>query len=143
MPRKSKAALPGKRHPLNMRTTKELREKIERAALASGRSLVQEVEFRLEQSLDGSRDALLSCLLGGGDRTEVLRLLASVLMNAPIPLHGAFAQDADETTRSAINIALARRLGLPDEPRNTPEAKRLAEVALATFRRNIFAPESS
>ena len=50
MPPKSKRVLPGKRYPLNMRTTRELREKIERAALVSGRSLVQEVEFRLEQS---------------------------------------------------------------------------------------------
>jgi hypothetical protein len=33
-----------------MRTTKELRDKIEEAATASGRSLVQEVEFRLERS---------------------------------------------------------------------------------------------
>jgi hypothetical protein len=37
-------------YPLNMRTTKELRDKIEAAATVSGRSLVQEVEFRLEQS---------------------------------------------------------------------------------------------
>jgi hypothetical protein len=40
----------GKRHPLNMRTTAELRAKIEAAAAASGRSLVQEVEYRLERS---------------------------------------------------------------------------------------------
>jgi hypothetical protein len=50
MPRRLKAPLPGKRYPLNMRTTKELRDKIEAAAWASGRSLVQEVEYRLEQS---------------------------------------------------------------------------------------------
>src|SRR5262245_58243448 len=50
MPRKSKRVLPGKRYPLNMRTTKELRDKIEKAATDSGRSLVQEVEFRLERS---------------------------------------------------------------------------------------------
>src|SRR5215831_10937515 len=50
MPPKSKRVLPGKRYPLNMRTTKELRDKIEEAAMASGRSLVQEVEFRLEGS---------------------------------------------------------------------------------------------
>jgi predicted HicB family RNase H-like nuclease len=50
MPPKSKRVLPGKRYPLNMRTTKELRDKIEEAATASGRSLVQEVEFRLEGS---------------------------------------------------------------------------------------------
>src|SRR5262249_45475195 len=40
----------GKRHPLNMRTTKEVRELLERAAAESGRSLVQEVEHRLETS---------------------------------------------------------------------------------------------
>jgi hypothetical protein len=33
-----------------MRTTRELRDRIEAAAHASGRSLVQEVEYRLEQS---------------------------------------------------------------------------------------------
>jgi predicted HicB family RNase H-like nuclease len=50
MPPKSKQVLPGKRYPLNMRTTKELRDKIAWAAMASGRSLVQEVEFRLERA---------------------------------------------------------------------------------------------
>jgi hypothetical protein len=42
----------GKKSPLNMRTTQALREKLEMAAGLSGRSLVQEVEFRLEQSFD-------------------------------------------------------------------------------------------
>jgi hypothetical protein len=46
---KSKRVLPGKRYPLNMRTTKELRDKIAWAAMASGRSLVQEVEISLER----------------------------------------------------------------------------------------------
>lgn len=40
----------GKRHPLNMRTTEEIRHKLEAAATLSGRSLVQEVEFRIERS---------------------------------------------------------------------------------------------
>jgi predicted HicB family RNase H-like nuclease len=52
MPPKSKQVLPGKRYPLNMRTTKELRDRVDVAAMASGRSLVQEVEFRLERSFD-------------------------------------------------------------------------------------------
>ena len=41
-----------KRYPLNMRTTKSLRLRLERAAKKSGRSLAQEVERRLERSLD-------------------------------------------------------------------------------------------
>jgi len=49
MPPRSRRVLPGKRYPLNMRTTKELRDKIEWAATVSGRSLVQEVESRLER----------------------------------------------------------------------------------------------
>ncbi|MGA0594932.1 Arc family DNA-binding protein [Enterovirga sp. CN4-39] len=40
----------GKRHPLHVRTTKQMREDLEAAAAASGRSLAQEIETRLEQS---------------------------------------------------------------------------------------------
>jgi hypothetical protein len=40
----------GKRMPMNMRTTAELRRKIDKAAHKSGRSLVQEVEYRVEES---------------------------------------------------------------------------------------------
>lgn len=42
----------GKRHALHLRTTRELREQIGAAAEASGRSMAQEVEFRLERSFD-------------------------------------------------------------------------------------------
>ncbi len=49
----ARAKLPpgeGKRMPLNMRTTRELRDKLERNTADSGRSLAQEVEYRLERS---------------------------------------------------------------------------------------------
>lgn len=39
-----------KRVPLNMRTTRALRDRVEAAAEASGRSIAQEVEFLLERS---------------------------------------------------------------------------------------------
>jgi hypothetical protein len=39
-----------KRFPLSLRTTKELRQKLERASAQSGRSLAQEIETRLERS---------------------------------------------------------------------------------------------
>lgn len=42
----------GKRHPLNMRTTQELRDRMEDAARRSGRSLAAEVEVRMEHSLN-------------------------------------------------------------------------------------------
>ena len=46
----------GKRVPLNMRTTQDLRSKLDAAAAASGRSLAQEVELRLERSFDAAAD---------------------------------------------------------------------------------------
>ncbi len=49
MPRR-KATGAEKRYPLNMRTTKAQRERLERAARASGRSLIKEVERRLDES---------------------------------------------------------------------------------------------
>jgi hypothetical protein len=58
-----KKAPKGKRYPLNMRTTRELRDRIEAAAHASGRSLVQEVEYRLEQSFQrGEAEATQAAL---------------------------------------------------------------------------------
>jgi hypothetical protein len=55
VPRRGRPPLPpedGKRYPLGIRTTKALRERILKASRASGRSLAQEIEFRLEQSFE-------------------------------------------------------------------------------------------
>jgi hypothetical protein len=41
-----------KRFPLSLRTTKQLRAKLEAASAESGRSLAQEIELRLELSFD-------------------------------------------------------------------------------------------
>src|SRR4051812_17974218 len=51
MPRKAVEGA-GKRVPLNMKTTAEIRAKLEAAAAASGRSLTHEVEYRVERSFD-------------------------------------------------------------------------------------------
>jgi hypothetical protein len=53
-PQRGRPALPaeeGKRYPLGIRTTKALRDALLTASRASGRSLAQEIEFRLERSL--------------------------------------------------------------------------------------------
>jgi hypothetical protein len=52
-PRRGRPALPaeaGKRYPLGIRTTKALRDALLSASHVSGRSLAQEIEFRLERS---------------------------------------------------------------------------------------------
>lgn len=46
-----------KRHPINMRTTQALRKKLDKSAANSGRSLAQEIEYRLTRSFH-SEDAL-------------------------------------------------------------------------------------
>jgi uncharacterized protein (DUF1778 family) len=48
----------GKRVPLNMKTTREIRDLMDKAASESGRSLAQEVEYRLQASFD--REAMLN-----------------------------------------------------------------------------------
>jgi hypothetical protein len=64
----------GKRYPLNMRTTKAIRDKLEHAAATAGRSLAQEVELRLEQSF------LLQELMVTGLELTYGRQLAGMLL---------------------------------------------------------------
>src|SRR5215468_4095202 len=96
MPPKSKRVLPGKRYPLNMRTTKELRDKIEWAAAVSGRSLVQEVESRLERSFQ---------------EEEIEKSTGTVKLQVRLPerLRGDLEQAAKDNDRS-INTEIFDRL---------------------------------
>ncbi|NUU39627.1 TraY domain-containing protein [Tardiphaga robiniae] len=48
----------GKRHPLNVRTTFEARQRLESAAMESGRSLTQEAEVRIERTFKSDDNAL-------------------------------------------------------------------------------------
>jgi TraY domain len=52
----------GKRYPLNMRTTFEMRQSLEEGARRSGRSLAQEAEFRLEDTFRTEDERLLHAL---------------------------------------------------------------------------------
>lgn len=63
--------------PLNMRTTQEMRDHIEREARASGRSLAQEVEFRLERSFIAEEARYND--FGGALRYKQMRLVALVV----------------------------------------------------------------
>lgn len=64
----------GKRFPLSLRTTKDVRDQLEAAAKRSGRSLAQEVEFRLERSFH-EEDAL-NRDFGGKDRFNLMKWFA-------------------------------------------------------------------
>jgi hypothetical protein len=82
-----------------MRTTKELRDKIEQAARASGRSLVQEVEFRLERSFQRE------------DQEEMIRRAAQ-----------ESAQEAVKSTAgAAVELAFSKLVILPQQPPGKPQ----------------------
>ena len=59
------AASEPKSSPLNMKTTKGLRSRLEASAAASGRALTHEVEHRIEQALDFDRE------FGGREAVEI------------------------------------------------------------------------
>ena len=103
----------GKKSPLNMRTTAALRDKLEAAAGESGRSLVQEVEYRLEQSF--AMDALL-----GGKYSELPRLITLAMALGPKGPHKRAA--LSEATRIICLAFFAN--GLSDD-----EGKRFAYAA--------------
>ena len=62
----------GKRAQLNVRVTDELKNNMDAAAKASGRSVAQEVEFRLEQSF--MDDAALARSFGGKHLMALMQL---------------------------------------------------------------------
>jgi hypothetical protein len=64
-----------KRHPLNMRTTKAVRERLEASARANGGSLMKDVEARIERSFE--LDDVLAEILRKIDALRVARLLAA------------------------------------------------------------------
>ena len=66
-----------KRHPLNMRTSKDLRDRLEASASASGRSLAQEVEFRIYDSFQHERD--IDEIFGGRAIYSLMEMFAEAL----------------------------------------------------------------
>jgi hypothetical protein len=65
----------GKRYPLNMRTTFDVRQKLEEAAIVSGRSLAQEAEYRIQQTFQNQKVLHEALDLSFGPHTSGLLLL--------------------------------------------------------------------
>jgi hypothetical protein len=76
----------GKRYALGLRTTKELRDLLQQAADLSGRSLAQEIEFRLERSFERERTLaeLLTASLGGERTSRHVQALAGIACNLSV-----------------------------------------------------------
>jgi hypothetical protein len=100
MPRTTKPTGGAKRHPLNMRTTRETRERLEAAASANGRSLAQEVEARLERSF--AQDQRLEDVFGSADLFGLLRAVGTA-MDAAGKSAGFMATRSPEGARGWID----------------------------------------
>ncbi|MBV8736484.1 MAG: hypothetical protein JO007_04345 [Alphaproteobacteria bacterium] len=78
--RRGRPSLPpekGKRYPVGIRTTKQLKDLLHAAATASGRSVAGEIEHRLEQSFQ------TEALYGGPRTAALLRALAGLILTWP------------------------------------------------------------
>jgi hypothetical protein len=75
-----------KRHSLGIRTTKKLKDALQRAADLSGRSVAQEIEFRLEQSFEVEK------AFGGRETQKVLRMLAGFTPDGDEWVHSWFSR---------------------------------------------------
>jgi hypothetical protein len=72
--------------PMSFRVTPEFKAKLDRAAKESGRSLAQEIELRLERSLDEERYLTDGLELGFGRQVAGLMLAIGIAANHAAPM---------------------------------------------------------
>lgn len=97
--------LPRKRFPLNMRTTRQLRDRLQRDADASGRSLIQEVELRLEKSF--LWEEMFFFLGAAPERTaQVLRQIIACFTQADVNRGKAWPNDPALARELAETISI-------------------------------------
>src|SRR5438045_2177725 len=84
----------GKRHALGIRTTEVLKARIESAARASGRSVAQEIEHRLERSLDQEADEATYGSQGNALLWLIGRQLRAAASIRAIPVESDWLNDA-------------------------------------------------
>jgi hypothetical protein len=121
-PRKQQSE-PGKRFPLNMRTTREVREQLEAAAKASGRSLAQETEHRIARSFE--RQGLLH---------EVLELSFGSVLGGLLLMAGAAMRDAGSEGAFQETGRLESMARWPDSATGFDQAKIAADVIFEAAR---------
>ena len=108
----------GKRHQVNFRTTRDLKDRIEAEARANGRSIAQEIEFRLgvgyeiaaaRKALDKS-NAIADALIGDSKTAAMIRSIASGV--GAVMTYTGKHWDRDVYTRTAVQACIdAARVG--------------------------------
>lgn len=113
----------GRKVALNMRTTQDVRDRLEASAARSGRSLTHEVEFRVTQALD------LDEKLGGAAAAEFHGRLAKMLHLLPLDAFGSEPYLARAALTAGVLELIAMQfpgtsLGLNAEPQEENAARR-------------------
>ena len=104
-----------KRHPLNMKTTKKLRAMLETAAELSGRTLSNEVEYRLAQSF-----LPIDVIFGSDDTQALLRAIAGVVQVVESATGKSWTEDGE--TADLAYMAITRILPNADGEAETSDA---------------------
>ncbi|MCJ2055788.1 hypothetical protein MKL09_04405 [Methylobacterium sp. J-048] len=102
----------GKRHPISFRTTHELRDRLESEAKANGRSISQEIEFRIENSYELSQskkafeqsNAIASALIGDDKTASMIRAISASIGSAM--MYSGKHWDRDIYTRAAVKACI-------------------------------------
>jgi hypothetical protein len=99
---------PGERLSKNrtFRVRGVLDERLQATAAASGRSVSEEIEFRLHQSFD--RDAFIGLVLGGDENAKVLQSIATVMKLESHNGHWLKDVKTSETVRRAVNLVIGQ-----------------------------------
>jgi TraY domain len=134
--RKPKGEIRGKSHTLTTRITQETRSGLEREAARSGRSLSQEIEVRLVNSLHMPEH--IEKEWGKPHVYALARLISQLVIGIELSTGKSWRQDSftAHAVRAATDIIVARLI--PDGPIEVPE--RVERSAQSIGR---FAPEQS
>jgi hypothetical protein len=112
-----------------------LDEKLQAAAAASGRSVSEEIEFRLDQSFD--RDAFIGVLLGGDENAKVLQSIAMVMKLESRSGHWLKDANTANTVRKAVNFIIRQ---LAQRYRPPPSDFMLSSPGVRSVREAIQEP---
>jgi hypothetical protein len=91
-----------------------MRERLENAAATSGRSISEEIEYRLNQSFE--EDRLSAAFLGGPDTAKALQLIGIVMRRVTADGDGTpWSKDQKkvEAVQTAAQFLIAGSAGLP------------------------------
>jgi hypothetical protein len=115
-----------KRHSVGIRTTKALKDKMEVSCAASGRSMAQEIEYRLEQSF---RDEAESA-----DTRTLLRMISSMIFLIEHQTGKSWRDDSDSWL--AVKAAVDKVLD-DNRPDDTASGQVQAEVEAALDKADV------